>query len=112
MNKLIELLGYPKNPPKPHIPSTRDGKGIIFISYNGDIYPSGFAPYRLGNIKKNDLVDVYRNNPILIKIRKGEFAGRCGRCEFRDLCGGSRARAYAEYGDIFGEDPACIYNPP
>lgn len=112
VNKLIELLGYQKNPPKPHIPSTRDGKGIIFISYNGDIHPSGFAPYRLGNIKKNDLVDVYRNNPILIKIRKGEFAGRCGRCEFRDLCGGSRARAYAEYRDILGEDPACIYNPP
>ena len=44
-------------------------------------------------------------------IRKGEFKGRCGYCEYRDICGGSRARAYAETGDILGEDPACIYIP-
>jgi len=109
VKKLIGLLGYPQNPPKPHIPSTRDGKGIIFVSYNGDIYPSGFAPYRLGNIRIDDLVEVYRNNPILIRIRKGDFKGKCGKCEFKDLCGGSRARAYAEYRDVLHEDPACTY---
>ncbi len=111
VKRLIELVGEPEGSPEPKIARTRDGKGVIFVSYNGDIYPSGFAPYKLGNVKQEDIVRIYQENKVLRMIRKGEFKGRCGYCEYRDICGGSRARAYAETGDILGEDPACIYIP-
>jgi len=90
---------------------TRDGKGIIFVAYNGDVYPSGFLPLPLGNIRTKSIVDIYRNNQILKNIRAANFNGRCGICEYKDICGGSRARAYSVYKDPLGEDPACIYIP-
>ncbi len=109
--KLIELMGRPRKKASARPAYTRDGNGIIFVAYNGDIYPSGFAPYKLGNVKKEDIVKIYRENSILKKIRRAEFKGRCGRCEFREICGGSRSRAYAVYRDILAEDPACRYIP-
>ena len=109
--KLVELMGEPREKAKARLAYTRDGNGIIFIAYNGDVYPSGFSPYRLGNIRSKSIVKIYRDNEILKKIRRAEFKGRCGTCEFRELCGGSRARAYAVYRDILAEDPACRYSP-
>jgi AdoMet-dependent heme synthase len=108
-NKLISLMGKPKNKINPYVLPTRDGYGIIFVSYNGNVYPSGFLPYPLGNIKNEHLVNIYRNHPILLKMREGAFKGRCGICEYKNICGGSRARAYAYYNDILAEDPACLY---
>jgi radical SAM protein with 4Fe4S-binding SPASM domain len=104
-------MGGPRRDASPKIAETRDGKGVIFVAYNGDIYPSGFAPYKLGNVRERNIVDIYRNHSVLKMIRDGRFRGRCGYCEFRDLCGGSRARAYVFSGDILGEDPACNYSP-
>ena len=66
---------------------------------------------RLGNVRDDDIVDVYREHPLLRQIRAADFGGRCGRCEYRELCGGSRARAYAFSGDALGEDPACGFEP-
>lgn len=92
--------------------STRDGKGIIFVSYKGDVYPSGFFPLVLGNVKNQPLMEIYQTNPILIKLREGtSLKGRCGACEYNDLCGGARARAFAQTGSPFEEDPACSYIP-
>jgi len=88
---------------------TRDGKGILFVSHEGDVYPSGFLPLRLGNVRTESIVDVYRSHPLLRAIRRAEFTGRCGACEYRDACGGSRARAYASSGDPLGEDAACAH---
>ena len=90
---------------------TRDGKGILFVSHDGDVYPSGFLPFRLGNVRDRDIVELYRSDPTLRAIRSSTFAGRCGVCEFSDVCGGSRARAFATLGDALGEDPACAYQP-
>ena len=90
---------------------TRDGDGIIFISANGDIYPSGFAPYKLGNVRKDNIVHIYRNHEILLKIRKGMYLGKCNLCEFKYICGGSRARAFTYTGNILESDPVCIYEP-
>ena len=56
-------------------------------------------------------MDIYQNHDLLKAIRAAEFTGRCGDCDFRDLCGGSRARALAEFGDPLAEDPACVYVP-
>ena len=90
---------------------TRDGKGIIFVAQNGDVYPSGFLPYSVGSVRSQSIRYIYRNSETLIAIREGQFSGKCGVCEYRDVCGGSRARAYSRYGDVLAEDPACIYTP-
>jgi len=62
-------------------------------------------------VKEEAVATIYRENPVLLSIRAADFTGRCGICEYADLCGGSRARAYAASGDPLGEDPACAYQP-
>ncbi len=114
--KLVEdtigLLGKPGDRSKGHTSQTRDGKGIIFVAHNGDVNPSGFLPIRLGSVKEKTIVDIYRNSETLIKLRDSRnFKGRCGACEYSDVCGGSRSRAYSYFGDIFQEDPRCVYVP-
>ncbi len=106
-----ELLGEPRCPRSLRVTNTRDGKGIIFVAYNGDVYPSGFLPLPQGNVRRSSLVEIYRGSPLLRAIRAAEFRGRCGSCEYRDVCGGSRSRAFASLGDPLGEDPACPYVP-
>ncbi|HUJ06724.1 MAG TPA: TIGR04053 family radical SAM/SPASM domain-containing protein [Streptosporangiaceae bacterium] len=110
--RLRELLGEPVRRPSAHIAPTRDGKGILFVAHDGAVYPAGFLPLALGNIRDRSLRDIYRDDPLLRAIRAADFAGRCGACTYADLCGGSRARAYASTGDPLGEDPACPFQPP
>ena len=110
VSKTVDLLGEPETK-NLYLKSseTRDGKGIIFVGQNGDIYPSGFLPFPLDNVKNNDIVNIYRNNEMLKKLRMPEnFKGPCGSCNWNDKCGGSRSRAYSYYNDIFASDPACI----
>ena len=112
MDQTVDLLGLPdsRNPPQ-GTSNTRDGKGIIFVGHNGDVEPSGFLTYKLGNVKQNSIVDIYRNNETLKMLRNSKnFGGKCGTCNWGDSCGGSRSRAYARYGDIFARDPACLYS--
>jgi radical SAM protein with 4Fe4S-binding SPASM domain len=106
---LAAELGPPTHPPHAQTKGTRDGRGILFVGHDGEITPSGFLPYTLGNVRTDDLAAVYRDHPLLRSIRAAEFAGRCGTCAFRELCGGSRARAYAATGDPLGSDPACPF---
>jgi AdoMet-dependent heme synthase len=109
--RLTGLLGTARREPAAHIAATRDGKGIMFVSSTGDVFPAGFLPLSLGNMRSRPLRDIYTGSPLLRDIRAGNFSGRCGRCGYADLCGGSRARAYAASGDPLGEDPACAYQP-
>jgi radical SAM protein with 4Fe4S-binding SPASM domain len=89
-----------------------DGKGFVFVDHVGDITPSGFLPLRAGNVRTDSLIEVYRGHPLFRALRSPDgFRGRCGRCEYRATCGGSRARAYAMTGDYLGEDPCCLYEP-
>ena len=104
-------LGAPTAPPRAQTKGTRDGKGIVFVGHDGEIHPSGFLPLSLGNVRQDHLVAVYRDHPLLRRIRAADFRGRCGRCRYRQLCGGSRARAYATTGNPLAEDPACAYQP-
>jgi AdoMet-dependent heme synthase len=108
---LYARLGPPAGQPSAHTAPTRDGKGIVFVSSEGEVYPAGFLPVGLGSVRDVPLADIYRDDPLLRSIRAAAFTGRCGRCEFADLCGGSRARAYAAGGDPLGPDPACPYQP-
>jgi len=90
----------------------RDGHGVMFVSNTGDIYPSGFLPLSCGNVRKDSVVDAYHNSDLFRALhRPSTFQGRCGRCEYSHLCGGSRARAFAHSGDPLGEDPLCLYQP-
>ena len=111
LSRLTRQLGAARGRKRAHTAATRDGKGILFVAYDGEIYPAGFLPLQLGNIRDQSLTAIYRDNPLLRSIRAARFAGRCGRCEYADLCGGSRARAFAASGDPLGEDPACPYEP-
>jgi radical SAM protein len=89
-----------------------DGKGFVFVSHMGDVYPSGFLPVSAGNVRKESLSDLYRNSPLFTALRDtANLEGKCGRCEFREICGGSRARAFAVTGDMFAEEPCCVYEP-
>ena len=89
-----------------------DGRGFIFISHTGEIYPSGFLPVSAGNVRHDSLVDVYRNSSLFRILRDSAGRqGKCGVCEYTKLCGGSRARAYATTGNYLGEDPRCTYQP-
>jgi len=108
---LHDRLGPARSSPRAQSVGTRDGKGILFLSHDGDLYPSGFLPLRLGNVRTDDIVEVYRDHPVLRSIRASKFSGRCGACEYSDLCGGSRARAWATGGDALGEDEACAFVP-
>lgn len=107
-DRLQSLLGPPTSPVRAPSAATRDGKGIIFVAADGDVYPSGFLPLRLGNVRHQSLMQIYRDDPLLRAIRDADFVGRCGVCEHADLCGGSRSRAYAASDDPLGEDPGCI----
>lgn len=90
----------------------RDGNGIMFVSHTGEICPSGFLPLPAGNVRKQSPVEVYWDAPLFRALRQPDgFGGKCGRCEFRTICGGSRARAYAATGDPLGPDPLCAYEP-
>ena len=89
-----------------------DGKGFVFISHTGEVYPSGFLPIAGGNIRLQSLAHIYRNSAIFRQLRSpDQLGGKCGACEFRHLCGGSRARAYALAGDPMTEEPCCSYVP-
>ena len=89
-----------------------DGKGFVFISHVGNVYPSGFLPIHAGNIRETPLAEIYRNAPIFKALRDtGRLEGKCGACEYKEICGGSRARAYALTGDPLAQEPCCIYQP-
>ena len=92
--------------------SVNDGQGIAFVARNADIYPSGFLPIRCGNVRDEGLTKIYREHPLFVALRDPDsLRGKCGACELRRVCGGSRARAHAVYDDPFAEEPACAYEP-
>jgi radical SAM protein len=89
-----------------------DGNGIVFVDHVGNICPSGFLPITAGNVRTDDLVAVYREAPLFRDLRDPALlGGRCGDCQYRSRCGGSRARAWAATGDALAEDPGCAWKP-
>lgn len=89
-----------------------DGAGVLFVSHVGDVSPSGFFPRAVGNVRVDSVETLYREHPLFVALRDvSRLRGKCGVCEFRHVCGGSRARALAECLDPFASDPACAYVP-
>jgi len=89
-----------------------DGKGFVFVSHTGEVYPSGFLPLAAGNVLWEPLAQIYQDAALFRSLRdSSQLKGKCGRCEFKDICGGSRARAYAVSHDPLAEEPCCAYLP-
>lgn len=92
--------------------SVNDGNGFVFVDHLGNICPSGFLPEARGNVRCHDLGDVYRSDAMFVQLRDANaLVGKCGRCRFRSICGGSRSRAYAATGAVMASDPLCVYEP-
>jgi radical SAM protein len=88
------------------------GNGFLFVSHRGEIFPSGFLPRAAGNVRRDSLAEVYRTSPLFRTLRDpGLLKGRCGVCEYSDICGGSRSRTLALTGDPLASDPWCAYVP-
>jgi radical SAM protein len=89
-----------------------DGKGVMFVGHRGEIYPAGFMPLLCGQFPDANVVDTYQHHPTFRALRDpDQFHGKCGICEFRYVCGGSRARAFAVFGDPLASEPDCVYEP-
>jgi len=108
-----ELVPFPDRPRIPRAPlGVNDGRGTVFISHTGSVQPSGFLPRVGGSLREGTLAEIYRHSPLFTHIRDySQLKGKCGVCEFKYICGGSRARAYAITGDYMRSDPYCIYRP-
>ena len=88
------------------------GRGFVSVDHLGVVQPSGFLPIPVGSVRDRPLREIYRDAPLLRALRDPSgFGGRCGRCEYREVCGGSRSRAFAATGDPLAEDPTCLYEP-
>ena len=87
-------------------------KGFAFVDHLGNVYPSGFLPIAAGSCREASLIDIYRDSTIFRDLRNPELLkGKCGVCEYKAVCAGSRARAYALSGDPFAADPFCAHIP-
>ncbi|AOM82171.1 TIGR04053 family radical SAM/SPASM domain-containing protein [Salisediminibacterium beveridgei] len=89
-----------------------DGNGFVFVSHIGDVYPSGLLPVKVGNVREEPLSMIYRESPVMKALRSpDEYKGKCGVCEYKQVCGGSRSRAFAITGDYMESEPYCVYIP-
>ena len=96
----------------PRFSGIGDGRGFVFVSHIGEVYPSGFLPFPIGNVRAVPLLELYCDNPLMKRLRQPQtFGGKCGVCEFNTVCGGSRSRAYAVSNDPFAQEPSCAYIP-
>jgi heme b synthase len=89
------------------------GTGVCFVSHKGEVFPCGYLPLSAGSVREQPLEQIWRDAPIFRELRDPDLLqGKCGRCEFRRICGGCRARAYGLSGDYLDEEPFCVYEPP
>lgn len=104
-SKIIDGL---KRAPK----GVNDGNGFAFVSHVGDVFPSGLLPIKGGNIRETPLAEIYREAKVFKDLRNPDnYKGKCGVCEYRHMCGGSRSRTYAVTGDYMESEPFCVYIP-
>jgi radical SAM protein with 4Fe4S-binding SPASM domain len=88
------------------------GTGVAFISHVGEVYPCGYLPVLAGNLHQQSLAEIWDNAPVFLELRDtSNLKGKCGYCEFRNICMGCRARAFAATGDFLDEEPFCVYQP-
>ncbi len=109
---VLQRKGDPQIGPGRAPIGVNDGKGVMFVSHTGQIFPSGFMPIDCGRFPRDSVIDVYRDHPVFQGLRDPDrLEGKCGQCEYRSICGGSRARAYALTRNPYASEPDCIYEP-
>ncbi len=90
-----------------------EGRGFLFVSHRGAVFPSGFLPIDCGNVRDHDAIEIYTEHATFKLLRdSNSLEGKCGACEYRNVCGGARARAYSMCGSLMASDPLCPYVPP
>ena len=88
------------------------GQAVCFVSHTGEVFPCGYLPVSSGNVKQLPLPDIWRDSRIFADLRDdGNLEGKCGCCEFKTVCMGCRARAYADTGSYLAEEPSCGHTP-
>jgi AdoMet-dependent heme synthase len=88
------------------------GTAVCFISHQGEVYPCGYLPARAGDLKQQSFSDIWKNSLVFNQLRDvNNLKGKCGCCEFRNVCMGCRARAFAATGNYLDEEPFCVYQP-
>ncbi|MBN1562276.1 MAG: radical SAM protein [Anaerolineae bacterium] len=88
------------------------GTGVTFVSHRGEVFPCGYLPVEAGNVREQEFGDIWQNSPLFAEMRDPDLlGGKCGACQFKNLCSGCRARAYGMTGDYLAEEPFCAYEP-
>ncbi|MCL5039347.1 MAG: radical SAM protein [Firmicutes bacterium] len=88
------------------------GNGFVFVSYKGEVFPCGYFPVMAGDVRREHFREIYQASPLFVQLRDlNQLQGKCGRCEYRAVCGGCRARALGKTGDYLAEEPYCVYQP-
>mgnify|MGYP000229527017 CR=1 FL=1 len=86
------------------------GQGFAFVSYRGEVQPCGYLELLAGNIRETPFPEIWTDSELFRQLRRvDDYHGKCHVCQYRQVCGGCRARAYALLGDVLGEDPICPY---
>jgi len=85
------------------------GTNFVFVSRTGDVCPCGYLPVVAGNVREESFSKIWESSPVFLDLRERELKGKCGRCDYKKVCGGCRARAYAKTGDYLESDPLCSY---
>jgi heme b synthase len=88
------------------------GTAVCFVSNEGDVYPCGYLPVSAGSVRRQPFGDIWARSEVFVRLRDLDaLTGKCGECRYAAICGGCRARAYADHGDYLGEEPFCTYDP-
>jgi radical SAM protein with 4Fe4S-binding SPASM domain len=110
-----QVVGHPGSHPSDMNAMTKGclaGTAVCFISHQGEVYPCGYLPALAGDLKKQAFADIWENSVVFNELRDvGNLKGKCGCCEFRNICMGCRARAFAATGNYLDEEPFCVYEP-
>ncbi len=106
------LQGDPESPLLNYQTRCPCGVHYVRITPEGKVTPCPYLPEVAGDLMEASFREIWETSPVLLELRGGEVGGRCGKCEYRQVCGGCRARAYAETGDLMGPDDSCAYDPP
>lgn len=107
-----QVHGHPNNQMHAATKGCLAGTGVCFVSHRGAVFPCGYLPLEAGNVRKAHFGDIWQDSPLFASLRNPDLLeGKCGACQFKNLCSGCRARSYGVTGNYLAEEPFCAYDP-